>query len=396
MKARLVLINAAVLIGILLALEAAASFYYGFRGSGELAISRLTSSIAAKIKTRGFASLQTAKDPTSGCPTIMSTVKTGTEPSIQHPLLGSFYSPNSLYTTTIKLSRSESGINPDPNQQRLSAGVDTYVWRHQTGPYGNRLASIQQLRPGIPVDGKLILILGDSFMHGHAVDDEGSFAWVLQSLLPSHNVYNFALGGAGTVHQAIMLRDATSDNKLIPREIAQNMTEGKVILGYADFYLPRNVLAPSRLREQAYSHKCAGQAAATKASAIPEIKPRARINKDTNAIEIEAVELRELRKTMYSDSDPDALYQAGVGIALMKDALNNINKLGAKPIVAYVRGKDDDKVIRWLRSEGVPVVDLRPSKTVYDYDYLLPFDGHAGYIAHNMWAKKILKALQAL
>jgi hypothetical protein len=278
----------------------------------------------------------------------------------------------------------------------LSPGVDTYVWRFQTGPYGNRVASVKQTKPEIPDDGKLILILGDSFMHGDVVDDEGSFAWVLQSMLPSHNVYNFALGGSGTAHQAVMLRDATSDNKLIPREIAQNMSGGTVILGYADYYLTRNVLAPSRLREEAYSAKCAGQAAATKASAMPEIKPRARINKDTNAIEIEAVELRELRKTMHADSDPDALYQAEVGIALMKDALSNINKLGAKPLVAYVLGKDDDKVIRWLRSEGVPVVDLRASKTVYDYDSLFPFDGHPGYIAHNRWAKKILKALPSL
>jgi hypothetical protein len=75
-----------------------------------------------------------------------------------------------------------------------------------------------------------IWIFGCSFAHGWGLDDEETFAWHLQELLPDHEVKNFGVGGYGTLQSLLQLREALGRG---PAPVA-------AVLAYGDFHDERN------------------------------------------------------------------------------------------------------------------------------------------------------------
>src|SRR5262249_45375581 len=51
-------------------------------------------------------------------------------------------------------------------------------------------------------------LLGCSFTHGWGVNDEETYAWRLQEMLPDYRVVNFGVVGYGTVHSWIQFETA--------------------------------------------------------------------------------------------------------------------------------------------------------------------------------------------
>jgi hypothetical protein len=90
-------------------------------------------------------------------------------------------------------------------------------------------------RPGA----RNVHVFGDSFAAGDGVNDEQTFAFLLQSARNDLCVRLHAVGGYGTVHAFLQFRQVR--DLIAPGDI--------VVLGYADFLDVRNVVAPSRLRE---------------------------------------------------------------------------------------------------------------------------------------------------
>ena len=119
--------------------------------------------------------------------------------------------------------------------------MSRYQWSLTTGPQAND-------KPPSTAPLRARCVLGDSFVFGAGLSDNASLAWQLQSLLPNQPVANYAGGGFGTVHQWLMLRDSTNKPSLIPAALRQQLQGGHVLLGHADYYLKRNVAAPSRLK----------------------------------------------------------------------------------------------------------------------------------------------------
>ncbi|HET8669994.1 MAG TPA: GDSL-type esterase/lipase family protein, partial [Candidatus Saccharimonadales bacterium] len=77
-----------------------------------------------------------------------------------------------------------------------------------------------------------IWMFGDSITYGWSVNDEESYAWLLHEKIPEHRVVNFGVGGYGTVHALIQLREALSQQQ--PPQLA--------IVTYASWHDPRNTL----------------------------------------------------------------------------------------------------------------------------------------------------------
>jgi hypothetical protein len=84
-----------------------------------------------------------------------------------------------------------------------------------------------------------VYIFGGSIVFGAGVNDEQTFAFLLQQARKDICVKLFAVGGYGITHTFIQFQKLR--NQIRPNDI--------VILGYDDSFDVRTVVAPSRLRE---------------------------------------------------------------------------------------------------------------------------------------------------
>jgi hypothetical protein len=234
-----------------------------------------------------------------------------------------------------------------------------------------------------------VLVLGDSFVLGAGLSDNASLAWQLQSLLPDRAVANYAGGGFGTVHQWLMLRDANNAQTLIPAQLREQLKGGHVLLGHADYYLKRNVAAPSRLRT--FNPNCGTfqqQLKREPALARAYTHPRASLINGTLA-----VSQIPLFKD-HSGNDPARDEQVEVTKTLVDAILKEISDLKATPTVLWLQGQNTSPVIDYYRQRGVAVLDLRGGDGLWTRDNLEPFDNHPGPLSTSHWATVIAEKLR--
>jgi hypothetical protein len=82
---------------------------------------------------------------------------------------------------------------------------------------------------------KEIWILGCSFTYGWGVNDDETFAWLLQEKLPNYEVVNFGVCGYGTMHSLIQFREALKERE-------KPVT---AVIVYASFHDERNTMLRS-------------------------------------------------------------------------------------------------------------------------------------------------------
>ena len=294
------------------------------------------------------------------------------------PLLGYWYRANLEATATIRLPQAIQ-------RQGIVGSVDRYSWKLSTGSHGERLSQAKRAetrKQGLPA----VLLLGDSFILGSGLSNNLSLGWQLQGLMPHRQVANYAGGGFGTIHQLLLLRDATGDQRLIPASLAHQLRGGDVLLGYADFYPRRNVAAPSRLRT--FNPRCGGlQPTAEQAKTF--FHPRGRL--EQGQLQIEPVPLFQ----PHAGPDPSQVEQDAVTIALLNEALAKVQQLGARPIILWIEGSEQSAPIAHLRSRGVRILDLRPKNNgLWTHDTLIPFDNHPGPLTASNWAQALAEILE--
>ena len=82
-----------------------------------------------------------------------------------------------------------------------------------------------------------------------------------------------------------------------------------------------------------------------------------------------------------------------------KAILRQINDLaveaGARMVVAFSSGDDDDPVVMDLKSQDILVADIRPREGLYEADNLLPYDIHPGPIAQYNFFRKLSDFLES-
>lgn len=131
---------------------------------------------------------------------------------VKHDALGYTQLPGK-YTITLK-----SGYTFDvthlPNNQRVTQPIDKY--------------ESQTDRPEI-------WIFGCSYTYGLTINDDDTFAWLLQERFPDYTVANFGVNGFGTVQGLVQFREALREKS---PEIA--------IVVYAGFHDDRNTFSRSR------------------------------------------------------------------------------------------------------------------------------------------------------
>ena len=241
-----------------------------------------------------------------------------------------------------------------------------HQWNASINEKGRRITSINPInQQGKPK----VLVFGDSFTWGQGNDDQTSFPFLLQSRLKDHEVVNNAIPGAGNTHALIMLRKMLGSNKPPPGSISN------IVAFYGDYYNPRNVAAPSRLREFQLNSNNPN---------ITAFHPKAELT--ANQIDITKIEFDSKSK---SGEDPSQELQHEITLSILNEIASISGQIGASLIVAFHSGKDDDPVVKAARSKGINVVDIRPSKEDLELDSFTPIDLHPGPKTQNSYARKI-------
>jgi hypothetical protein len=90
-------------------------------------------------------------------------------------------------------------------------------------------------RPNQDKAGKLILLVGCSFIEGYGLSDNDTIAWNLQSLRSDLKVENLGVNGYGTLHVYLTLKEHLRHTK---------ESDITVVYGYANFHKYRNIKNP--------------------------------------------------------------------------------------------------------------------------------------------------------
>jgi hypothetical protein len=106
------------------------------------------------------------------------------------------------------------------------------------GPNGSRLPDViysichgERITSSQPQSGSVIVATGCSFTFGQGVNDQDTWPWLLQQLLPDDHVVNVAAMAYGT-DQALLAAEREASR--FPREVRT------VVLGFGDFQIERN------------------------------------------------------------------------------------------------------------------------------------------------------------
>lgn len=234
-------------------------------------------------------------------------------------------------------------------------------------PDGSRF--VGATRPGKPT----VFIFGDSWVFGNGVPDELTFAARLYEALPDWNVRLLALGG-WSLTQAWLNFERLKE--IGPDDI--------VILGYADYFDVRHVVAPSRLLEIERWLKRINQP-------IPPFKlPKATLAPGGGV----AIGSIDQRCAMLGDycrrPDPSAQEMSDVTAAL----INQIAARSPAPVyLLHFAGSPDNPVRRKL-GPNVEVIGAVPGE--FDsvvQDDIIGFDGHPGPFWHHAISRRLLSAI---
>ena len=222
-----------------------------------------------------------------------------------------------------------------------------------------------------PTSSTNMYIFGDSWVVGDGVNDEQTFAFLLQQARKDMCVRLFAVGGYGMTQSFIQFHQLL--NQIKPNDI--------VLLGYADYFDIRAVMAPSRLRETRDWFKSHGW---------PEehvMVPKAALDSQGN-IRITYVQQRCDENGGYCDqTDPPKDEMTCITAAL----INKIAETSSAPVyLLHFEGSKQNPIFRLLSSS---VSKISAVKEDFDYllrDNILGLDPHPGPYWHYAISRKLI------
>jgi hypothetical protein len=226
-------------------------------------------------------------------------------------------------------------------------------------------------RAGVPD----VYLLGDSYVFGSGVNDEQTFAYLLQAALPQVDVRLFALGGYSTVQawrRIAKLKDGIT-------------ADDAIVIGYADFYDVRNVAAPSRMKKVDEARKSQRTLRPLGASLKADLD-------DGGAIRMSLVSEDCGNNGGYCEGpDPAPRYMGRVSAAL----INGIAAMTpAKVYLLYLSGPADNPVLKQIDAR-IEIISVLPA----DFDYFINddvegFDPHPGPYWHYAVASRLIDRLR--
>jgi hypothetical protein len=221
-----------------------------------------------------------------------------------------------------------------------------------------------------------VYIFGDSWVVGVGVNDEQTFAYLLQQARKDVCVRLFAVGGYGMTQSFIQF------HKLLGRIKPSDI----IILGYADYYDVRTVVAPSRLREVRDWFQKHGLLRAEDRVTLPKA-----LLDDRGAIHITYVQQRCDENDHYcNQTDPSKDEMARTTAAL----INEIAETSSAPVyLLHFDGSKQNPVFGFLSGS---VRRISALKEDFDYvirDDVLGFDAHPGPYWHYAISRKLIQTL---
>lgn len=323
--------------------------------------------IAAYMLFRAGALKQTALEPT-GLASVYLMEKALRIP-VFHPTAS--VAPAPLFVPDERLGYVS---NPGRHRVSISLGRKTMSFVLTVPRRGERATSYDELsRP------HSIYVFGDSFILGWGNNDEHSMPWLLQQRFPEYRVVNLAQDGYGITQAVLQYQQRRDEVK--PGDL--------LILPYADFYLLRDYGAPSWMRSMSRGlEERLGAKDGMAEARYPVVRPDADGRPHIDYLPISCTQNGDY----CSQSDPDR--------AVMVEATKSIIRFFAdekRPIVlAFIEGADDDPVIAYARSFGLPVADIRLDRASPEWDDFGAFDGHPGPIAQFNYFEKLSRVLESL
>jgi len=222
-----------------------------------------------------------------------------------------------------------------------------------------------------------ILIFGDSWIFGWALNEELTMAWHVQSEYKGHYCVSLlAHGGYGHLQTLQNFRKRRS-------EIGK---DDILLVGYAQWLLPRNLPSPSVVRSlsEGLKHYADGPDK-------PLMHPRATLSGDRLLIDTIPLDCQAMRE--YCERKEPTLDDLFDVTNKIFDEI--IDHAGARLLVLLLDGPED-KVVEHLRHRGVTVVDGRPPEGIYAKDTMNPYDAHPGPISNRYWFAQLRKEIDKL
>lgn len=232
-----------------------------------------------------------------------------------------------------------------------------------------------------------IWILGCSITHGWGLNDNETYAWLLQEKIPEFEIINFGASGYGTIHSLIQLQKGL---KTMPKP-------KMVILTYASFHDTRNTFSRVRRRivsawnflgplTQPYAALDEkGELQLYQADKVEYSPwPLARVSSFINYLEKKYI-AQELKNTPHFT----------ITATLIKRINNICKKEGITLIVGGIKDNRRQKMKRMLKfcdKLKIPNVDMSVDLSKKEHT-LLPIDAHPSALANRKYAKKLFMFL---
>jgi hypothetical protein len=219
-----------------------------------------------------------------------------------------------------------------------------------------------------------VYIFGDSFVVGQGVNDEQTFAYLLQQARKDVCVKLFAVGGYGMTQSFIQFHKLLGQIK--PSDI--------IILGYADYFDVRTVVAPSRLRS--VRDWCKNHGVSEDRVMLPKA-----VLDNRGAIHITYVQQRCDENDNYcNQTDPPKDEMARTTAAL----INEIAATTSAPVyLLHFDGSKQNPIFGFLSGS---VRRISALKEDFDYvirDDVMGFDAHPGPYWHYAISRKLIEML---
>jgi hypothetical protein len=288
----------------------------------------------------------------------------------QHMKLSSEHGP--LFATDEVL-----GYRLLPGEYRIDEKIDglRHSFHLKVNDLGHRVTSY------VPQQSKLrLLITGDSSVFGLGVDDEMTAPWLLQTRLAEYEVVNLTATGYSTVQALLQLRQivpAVGKDDIVllvyraPTSVF-NVADSGMMKGLKTG-LEVQLGDPSSMRRMNIPYGAidgGGRLVIRRMSLSCQFGERVPNCTRPDPGEAEAVQV-----TQRTFDEVMALHAGRVGVVI-------------------VSGVDSDPVIRYLKSIGIAILDVRGKSDDPEASDSIPTDGHMGPFWHHELYVRLLAALQ--
>lgn len=274
----------------------------------------------------------------------------------------------------------ELGYKNIPGEHTVTLGTG-YQFKITYGKDSLRITRPQNEHRSPEFHKNAIWIFGCSFTHGWSLNDDETFAWILQENFPNCDVVNFATCGYGTIHSLLQFKEALKQRN--PPKIA--------VLVYGTFHDERNTFSRGRRKQVAPWNKLG-----------PLAQPYARVSGDGLEYHVEgdvvynefplmrSSALSHFLEEKYNAWEQRSLRSREVSSRLIRDMAETARRNNIRFIVARIYGG------RWLEKaaakDGFECVNINVDLTKPE-NTNLPHDNHPSAAAHKSYAESLIEAV---